>query len=232
MSFSIILSYKSDGSIRDRHVAYTVARYARLFPTAEIIVSKQDGTDGWNGFNKSRTINDGVRNSSFSTLLITDIDMIFSREGVVEGLDLIASSCYIVPYSRRIELEKDITFSVLDSYSDPFEMNLDIANPKIDSDIVQIGGCHIVKKADVLRVKGYDEKFVGWGREDTSFGYAIATICDGYPRVVDRIGYHLWHETSFRNNSNNEVTASPYINANYNKQKMLKVIEEKLDPFT
>ncbi len=49
-------------------------------------------------------------------------------------------------------------------------------------------------RADVLRVNGFDEDFVGWGREDSDFVARLQHA--GVERLhlkFAAIGYHLWH---------------------------------------
>ncbi len=49
-------------------------------------------------------------------------------------------------------------------------------------------------RSDVLRVNGFDEDFVGWGREDSDFVARLQHA--GIPRLQLKfaaIGYHLWH---------------------------------------
>jgi len=49
-------------------------------------------------------------------------------------------------------------------------------------------------RADVLRVNGFDEDFVGWGREDSDFAARLQHA--GLRRLQLKfaaIGYHLWH---------------------------------------
>jgi glycosyltransferase involved in cell wall biosynthesis len=50
-------------------------------------------------------------------------------------------------------------------------------------------------RADVLRVNGFDEDFVGWGREDSDFVARLQHA--GVERLqlkFGAIGYHLWHQ--------------------------------------
>ena len=49
-------------------------------------------------------------------------------------------------------------------------------------------------REDILRVNGFDEEFVGWGREDSEFVARLQHA--GLSRLhlkFAAIGYHLWH---------------------------------------
>lgn len=54
-------------------------------------------------------------------------------------------------------------------------------------------------REDVVRVNGFDERFVGWGREDSEF---VARMLHAGVRLrhlkLAAIGYHLWHPEASR----------------------------------
>lgn len=56
-------------------------------------------------------------------------------------------------------------------------------------------------KADVLRMNGYDEYYVGWGGEDYDFSVRLLNIgCKKLALKFAAIGFHLWHEDKFMQN--------------------------------
>ena len=54
------------------------------------------------------------------------------------------------------------------------------------------GGCLIVHREAFEKVRGYDERFIGWGGEDRAMVLALETLVgeqNRYPAAI----YHLWH---------------------------------------
>ncbi len=68
------------------------------------------------------------------------------------------------------------------------------------SDLRGIRGCNLgIWRADLLRVNGYNEAFIGWGREDSEL--AVRLMNAGVKRLDVRgwaICYHLWHPPASR----------------------------------
>lgn len=55
-----------------------------------------------------------------------------------------------------------------------------------------VGGAVVVHREAWERVKGYDERFRGWGGEDRAFAMALETLVGDTARYPAPI-YHLWH---------------------------------------
>jgi hypothetical protein len=67
-------------------------------------------------------------------------------------------------------------------------------------DLHGIRGCNLaIWRNDLLRVNGYNEAFVGWGREDSEL--AVRLMNQGVQRYDVRgwaLCYHLWHPPASR----------------------------------
>jgi glycosyltransferase involved in cell wall biosynthesis len=63
-----------------------------------------------------------------------------------------------------------------------------------------IRGCNLALwRDDLVRVNGYNEAFVGWGREDSELAVRLVNV--GIPRLDVRgwaLCYHLWHPPASR----------------------------------
>lgn len=71
---------------------------------------------------------------------------------------------------------------------------------RVRDDLHGVRGCNLgIWRADLLRVNGYNEAFVGWGREDSELA---ARLMNGAARRFDVRGwalcYHLWHPPASR----------------------------------
>jgi glycosyltransferase involved in cell wall biosynthesis len=71
---------------------------------------------------------------------------------------------------------------------------------KFRADLKGIRGCNLgIWRADLIRVNGYNEAFVGWGREDSEL--AVRLMNSGVRRLDVRgraLCYHLWHPPANR----------------------------------
>lgn len=71
---------------------------------------------------------------------------------------------------------------------------------KLRSDLKGIRGCNLgIWRDDLVRVNGYNEGFVGWGREDSEL--AVRLMNCGVHRLDVRgraLCYHLWHPPASR----------------------------------
>ena len=82
---------------------------------------------------------------------------------------------------------------------------------KARADLVGIRGCNLaIWRADLVRVNGYNEDFVGWGREDSEL--AVRLMNAGVRRFDVRgwaLCYHLWHPPANRSGlpANDELLA-------------------------
>jgi len=67
-------------------------------------------------------------------------------------------------------------------------------------DLRGVRGCNLaIWRSDLLRVNGYNEAFVGWGREDSEL--AMRLMNSGVQRLDARgwaLCYHLWHPVASR----------------------------------
>jgi|SwirhisoilCB3_FD_contig_51_65027_length_1610_multi_2_in_0_out_0_2 glycosyltransferase involved in cell wall biosynthesis len=68
-----------------------------------------------------------------------------------------------------------------------------------------VRGCNLgIWRKDLEAVNGYNEEFVGWGREDTDL--TLRLLNRGLQRIDVRgwaVCYHLWHPTASRSRLNN-----------------------------
>ena len=237
MDLSIIMAYKSDnGGLRDKHLHWTLFRYKLMFPEAEIIISEDKQSNlskDWEGFNKSRFINFGVKNATRNNLLITDIDVVLSKKTIEEGTRVAKDHSLVMPVFNLYRLTESTTMDIL---SKPPNINM----PKIDlskqSKLIREGtypcGFHIITKEHYIQSGGYDERFVGWGREDNAFQRVVMTMVDKPYMRLDADVYHLWHPRNLKHNTearNDDVKKElmdKYKRYTGNKEDMKGVIKQ------
>jgi predicted glycosyltransferase involved in capsule biosynthesis len=227
MDLSIIIAFKSDNGIRDRHLKYVVDRYKSMLPDAEIIVSQDTDSqteNHWKDFCKSKYLNLGVEKSTRSNLLIVDADIILSIESTLVALDNINDYSIIFPYNKLYYLNQETTEYILN--------NQTLKNISHEEQILKhrkylTGGIYFVTKENYWKVNGHDERFIGRGSEDRAFSRAILTICGNKFLRLKFESYHLWHPTgriaviAEKNKKMREI----YESAKNNKDKMLEIIK-------
>lgn len=233
---SIIIPFQSDNSIRQKNLDWIVNRYKYLFPDFEIVIG-EDNTNDYR-FCKSRAINNAVRSATGKILIIADADMIVSKNSVEKGIRLLEKYPLVLPYNPYFRLNRIITEQILES---DYEVDMPVLQ-KMNSEAVysresaRAGGMQILFRSTFESVGGYDERFIGWGGEDTCFVRAVETLF-GKGKVIDGSAYHLWHPrqssvSSYKRSKNtNKLLAEKYIEAYDNKTKMLDLININISKF-
>lgn len=234
MSLGIVIAYKSDKGLRARHAMWTVARYKKMFPHAEIILSEDtESTESdWQGFCKSKWINRGVAKTKASMLLITDIDIVLPLSSIMKCMELAKEKAYVLPYNVLYKMTFGTSGKVL---SKP---------PTVDMPNIQLGNQHkvvlkdrhpqgisVLKRENFERVGGYDERFIGWGSEDAVFQRAVLTMCDG--GMIQFDGYALHFKHGIVKNRQKErdqrigYAVQEYREAFMNREKMSEILRKR-----
>ena len=232
--FSIILAYKPDGGIRDRHLEWTVERYNIMFPDAEIVVS-EDNPDayGWDTFSKAKYINLGVKKAAHDILFITDIDMIHDKEAICTAIHLCSNYSFVVPASKVYKLSRGTTDNVLSEKptNDLPKVKLELQKEYFRRG-KDVNGWMVITRQSFLTAGGFDENFVGWGSEDSAF-YCACQIMNKKPMTrVPSKAFHMWHkELKGRHQKRDKGYAGSVIEkyemAQYDKEMMEKLIRER-----
>jgi hypothetical protein len=141
------------------------------------------GEDQRGTFNRAAARNAAVTaaGGAWDFAILADADSLVELERLRGGLALAeATGLPVLPHSTFAALTRGQTLAALAGGT----------LPRIASEPgrLPVGGCIIVPRAVWDRVGGYDERFVGWGYEDTAFWSA----CGGARRTPGFL-WHLWH---------------------------------------
>ncbi len=235
MNLSIIMAYKPDGGIRDRHCSWTAKRYKIMFPDAEIIISTDNESSigsKWDGFCKAKYINQGVERSTRDNILITDIDVVFIKNAIVNGLGQVKQHSFVLPFTTIYYLNKSATVHILSNQPRKTIPKVDLSKYKKQ---VRIGlkpnGMHMMTKKSWERSGGYDERYTGWGSEDYAFLIALVTMNDLPELRLDMNCYHLWHPLDKTRHGKRDrrvgILTERYRQAKFNRELMEKLIKER-----
>jgi predicted glycosyltransferase involved in capsule biosynthesis len=234
MNLSIVTTYKSDGGLRDKHLAWTVSRYKKMFKNVEIIISedKTSRKGSWQDFCKSKYINLGVMKAKNDNILITDIDVVLDKQAIVRGIKQLDKYCCILPYNVLYKLNYGTSERVLNE-----SPKIELPKVNLDKQMKVIitqnkpQGIHLIRKSDFIKVGGYDERFIGWGSEDAVFQIACRTILEKEIGYMPYNSYHFKHPIMENRQEERDKRIGEllekYKNALNNKDEMQKIIAER-----
>ena len=233
MNLSIIMAYKPDGGIRDKQCAWTATRYKAMFPTAEIIISKDPSKKpGWDTFCKSKYINRGVEKAKNDIVLITDIDVVFIKNAILKGIEQLKNHCAVLPFSVIYYLNRQTTEMILKA---PVGWQMPKIRFEQQKKRVRIGlkpnGMHLLTKAAWRKSGGYDERYTGWGSEDSAFLWSLVTMNNKEIHRMDVACYHLWHPLDKTRHRKRDERVShltqKYLAAKFDPVSMARILKEK-----
>lgn len=227
---SVVMTYKKDGGMRDRHYAFIQDWYKKILPEAEVIIEEQTVHEG-EKFYRSGLINRGAEKAKGEVLFITDIDILIQREDILKAVNLLDGKIpmvypfgYIL-YSTEQQAEKILQIGKVDfsrqAYSHVRTWYTSTTRPS---------GINVILKKDFMQYGGYDERYEYWGSEDGAFLRMIETMKDGLTKRMQNSMVHLWHPKAPNLGKNrdtyNAQFTRQYDKAYGNKQEMQKIINE------
>lgn len=238
IGLSIIMTYKSDGSYKDKHLEYSLKRWEYLFPEVEIIVVEDENKDnkGWKTFNKSKLLNRGVKQATKEVLFFCDIDMVFSQNTILKAYREVFNASIVLPLNKIILLQEDISNKIMKL---PIEEKIskypyDASNSEFRmKEGLSASGCYMITKNNYYLAGEHDERFIGWGDEDSAFRDAAITMINApFVRLEESI-LHLYHPRGSTTVSKKEKQKrkefyhKEYRQNRGNKEKMQKIILER-----
>lgn len=191
-----------------------IARYQSSFPVP-LIHSWQEDT----GFRLARSRNLAIAKSQAEYIIMLDGDMVLHKHFIRDHKH-IAKPDYFVQ-GRRVILTENLTQALLQKNSTHVSLFNSGAKNKLNAiscpllspfvtkhlskkDHRSVRGCNMAYwRKDLIAINGYNEDFVGWGREDSEF--VVRLLNNNIIRQDLRFGgvaYHLYHNENVRNNLN------------------------------
>ncbi|UJF32102.1 galactosyltransferase-related protein [Paenibacillus hexagrammi] len=184
---SVLFAYKPDKGPRDAALKWTTSFYKRAMPGIEICI----GEDSSRNFNRSKALNRAAKQSKGKILVIADLDVFYDPAILKQSIKLLKKHAWVVPFSQVINLSEKNTKRIYESKA-AWPLQAKIQHAKVREYSKWTGKLNIVPREAFKKVGGLDERFSGWGCEDTAFALALNAICGPYKRLDHSI-YHLWH---------------------------------------
>ncbi len=211
--FEVIVA--DDGSTEE--TAITVKNFSKNAPFPVKHVWQEDL-----GFRAAKIRNEGIKVSEGDYIIFLDGDCIVNKHFIEDHIKLAEKGCFV--QGKRILLDEEI--SKVFSYKEVnsfFKLILNLNHMKNIHHIFRLSFFPAIKnqnlkgikscnmgfwKEDLLSVNGFNEVFVGWGREDSEI--AVRLFKYGLKKKVHpfmAVCFHLWHKENPRDrlNKNDEI---------------------------
>jgi glycosyltransferase involved in cell wall biosynthesis len=133
---------------------------------------------------KTLICNIGVQNATGDYIIFNDADIYMKLDDVIDQIDP-ETDKVIKPFECFVKFDEDITNEFI---------NKRRVKAKNCSVIHDLGaGAIVLHKQSFLDIRGYDERYMGWGFEDKEFADRVTKIFD--VKILPFKGVHLYHDT-------------------------------------
>lgn len=241
MKVSFLIPFRDVDGTRTPAKEWILARWRHFYPDAEFVIEPDDGQDP---FCKSMAVNRAAAKATGDVLVILDADTWVSTEAMQEGFNLLRGGvcAWFIPARRSLRLTESFSRWLL-SMDPTGDLPRIVNNRQV---VEQAGGvvgfCHIVPRAAFEAVGGMDERFRGWGGEDSCFVRSLDVVV-GRHRVASRYPLiSLWHARprAFRGRVWEGQTEAHgalrrelgrrYMSVGYSRERMLALLGEPGGP--
>lgn len=174
-------------------------------------------------FNAAAARNEAARQAgAWDVAVILDADtMPRAIESIQQGVALAASSgMFVRPFRRYVNLDEAASAKVIAGGALPSTGHLRPGRWQDGAKLLEVpahGGIAIVPRSLWETVEGYDERFAGWGSEDTAFELACAAL--GGVRQLDGEVLHLWHPLQERDPAAPQYQANVALRGRYERAR-------------
>jgi len=172
------------------------------------------------GFRRARILNLAIARATQSYLVFLDGDTVPHPQFIADHRRLARPDTFIQGHRALIEKRAASYFGLADFARDRRRALISgqlrglkhayrwpVPLRRYRRDLRGVRGCNLgIWREDLIKVNGYNEAFIGWGREDSELA---VRLMNGRVRRLDVRGwalcYHLWHLPASRDNlSTNE----------------------------
>lgn len=176
---------------RDALWAFCRPRWKQHFPDWHIFEGEHLADEG--PFNRSKAINRAaIAAGEWDVALIIDNDVACDPRSVASAVEVAGQTGrLVIAHDRRIMLNQQGTKRILSGFDGSWTQSKSVEQIFYDSVSCAIA----VSRSTWDAVHGFDERFVGWGHEDSGFHLACETISGTILRTEGDT-FHLWHPVS------------------------------------
>jgi glycosyltransferase involved in cell wall biosynthesis len=206
-----------DGSGPDTRNVFSTWSAHKPYPTFHVWQPKQ-------GFRRARILNQAIAKARSDYLVFLDGDTIPHPRFMQDHSKLAGPGFFIQGHRALIEQQAAGWFGLRTFNADrrnalwrrqlhglKHAYRWPLPSRRIRHDLLGIRGCNLgIWREDLVKVNGYNEAFVGWGREDSELAVRLMNL--GVRRLDVRgwaLCFHLWHPPASRGSlpANDELLA-------------------------
>ncbi len=220
MTVAVLFPFGSSDDFRDRAFQFVAEWYRIELPG----VIRAIGTVVSGEWSKGEAVANALAETDAETLVIADADSyLVPPETIRQAVALVeAGTPWVVPHTHVHRLTEAETARVYAG-----------ATPRLGKVVRQVytgpagGGIVVLTRTAWDTVRGIDPRFLGWGGEDLSFGYALETLVAPVTRL-DGALVHLWHPhpaPDLRGSEASEALVAEYREARGFPRRMRAVID-------
>jgi len=193
MKVVILVPRRRDNEWRDKLWAFCRQRWVEHHDPMPIY----EGHHEMGPFNRSAAVNAASeladRDGRWDVALIIDSDTISDSKAVQAAIEYaVRTGGLAVAHDQRHMMSQHATIAILDGYVGSWKRNRMVRRTYTDS----VSCAVAVARQTWDLVGGFDERFVGWGFEDTGFHIACETMTGIPIHNVPGECFHLWHPLS------------------------------------
>jgi cellulose synthase/poly-beta-1,6-N-acetylglucosamine synthase-like glycosyltransferase len=138
-----------------------------------------------NYVHKTLICNVGGQAATGDYLIFNDVDIYVKLDEVIAAIDPEVDHV-IKPFQYFAKFDEELTNSFIS------QRKVTAKNCSLIHDLG--AGAIVIKRQSFLDIRGYDERYMGWGFEDKEFADRVTKIFD--IKVLDKKGVHLFHEVT------------------------------------
>lgn len=206
-----IIGHRSISRDRDKNLMAIIKYYKKYFPQAEYMLIEQDSSpklqsqrivpQGVNylfvfndrKYNRGWAFNIGAKRTDKKIIVGIDNDVVLKPEALLSSIEFIEKGEYdiLTPYEEFLNVGVEQSHKFLRTLTIDWK-DTELKNRYSANYYAKFGGVFVAKRETYLKLKGFNEKFCGWGGEDEEFIFRIRHFCK-YTKLKGFNLYHLFH---------------------------------------
>jgi hypothetical protein len=189
LSLSVVVPFRDADGTRTSAMQWVRARWQHHWPEAEFIVAPDDGVDP---FNKPMAVNNAAIQATGDLLAIMDADVWIDPGMLQLVIDKLENGvcAWAKPARWAFRMKQDFSERLM--RIPPHHQLPPISARDAETHSPVVGFLWLVPRLGFERMGGMDERWRGWGGEDTSFSLALDKVL-GHHRTFSASLICLWH---------------------------------------